>query len=187
MRLLWLVIAFYSPYLFATPSYHLQYKYYDVHAWNLERLEDDIYASSIVIDKGKKFMGRTDWKVKWGYSMLMVNELCRIYNVKIDYSVVLTMPKLQYAHKTPASIIAAFDRHYTELFQHEEQHMRHGFEAAKEVERALWTLDGMADCQQLELTANQLAKLIVDEYVLLDKKYDLLTNHGTHRAAIEGE
>lgn len=181
MRLLLLIIAMYSQYVLATPNYQLQYRYYDVHAWSVERLEDAILASSIVIDQGKKFMGSTDWNVKWAYSLAMVSDLCRIYDVRIDYSVVLTMPKLVLGNNTPSHIIEAFDRHYTELYKHEEQHIQHGFESAKEVEKALWSLDGMVDCQLLELTANQLAKLVVDEYVLLDKKFDLMTNHGRHK------
>lgn len=181
MRLLLLIIAMYSQYVLATPSYHIQYEYYDVYTWDVEYIEDDILAHSTVVDDGKKFMGRTNWRVKWRYSLVMVNDLCRIYDVSIDYSVVLTMPKLVLGNNTPSHIIEAFDRHYTELYKHEEQHIQHGFEAAKEVEKALWSLDGMADCQLLELTANQLAKLVVDEYVLLDKKLDLLTNHGRHK------
>lgn len=181
MRLLLLIIAMYSQYVFATPSYHIQYAYYDVYTWDVEYIEDDILAHSTVVDDGKKFMGRTNWRVKWRYSLVMVNDLCRIYDVSVDYFVVLTMPKLVLGNNTPRLIVEAFDRHYTELYKHEEQHIQHGFEAAKEVEKVLWSLDGMDDCKLLELTANQLAKLVVDEYVLLDKKFDLLTNHGRHK------
>lgn len=180
MKRFLILLFFLSANASATPSYHIQYEYYDVYAWDVEHIEDDILAQSTVVDDGEKFMGRTDWRVKWRYSMVMVNDLCRIYDIRIDFSVVLTMPKLVLGNNTPSHIIDTFDRHYMELYKHEEQHMQHGFEAAKEVEKALWSIDGMDDCKLLKVTANQLAKLVVDEYVLLDKKYDLLTNHGRH-------
>lgn len=180
MRILLLGLMFFSVSIFATPSYQIQYEYYDVYAWNQKHLIDDILVRSTIVIDGEKFMGSTDWQVDWRYSMAMVDEQCYIHDVVVDYRVVLTMPRLVGHLSAKWGLMGAFDRYYTALYAHEEQHMKHGFKAAKEIEIALWSIGAFTDCHALKLTANELAALIVDEHVLLDKKYDLLTNHGRY-------
>ena len=70
------------------------------------------------------------------------------------------------------------ERFYSVLLKHEEGHKDSGLYAARDIEKALLSLGSFNDCQELEITANQTAKKIIQKYNKRDKDYDRKTDYG---------
>lgn len=171
---------------FAAPAHAevretLGYEYYDASVAPGQTLLAALNAASTIREDGRTFHGHTGWYVKWTFRWYEnADRSCRITSVTTTVDTKITLPRI--SGGTPAQQ-QEFARFSAALKEHELGHRAVGKNAAEAVTRAIQSLPQMADCRQLEKTANDTGKRVIREHNEEDKRYDARTRHGRDQGA----
>lgn len=123
--------------------------------------------------------GFTRWKITRWYGFEEADGRCSPQGAKVYLAIRYKMPKLFPAYSDPA-IKRTFDRYYRSLLEHEEGHGNVARMAALEVDRML-AQTSAENCLALKRLESEKFQEIIREHRLLDKRYDIITNHGRNQ------
>lgn len=128
-------------------------------------------------DKTKNW-ALTKWYVRWNYRYSGGTGSCGIASVSTGLSIAYTLPNWENRSQAPESLQGSWDRMMAALKKHEDQHARHGIDAAKEIDAAISNMKARSTCDELGNAANAAAAAIVKKHAQRDVEYDRATNHG---------
>ena len=158
--------------------------YYSVAGDSVEDLWADVLTKTPVEHNGKKYAAFTRWQVNWHFRWQHDGSSCDITSVETSLDVTYTLPRLEHAARTPASVVERWEAYYAALFDHEQGHKDLGAQAAMQIENDILRLGPRTTCAELESDANAIAKKVVEAYSRIEKEYDRSTNHGLNTGAV---
>ncbi|WP_455233268.1 DUF922 domain-containing protein [Geopseudomonas aromaticivorans] len=158
----------------------LRFKHYQVDLDRWASLDYLLTAASPIRRDGNVYHGYTMWRVIWQYEWEVKDGLCRFERVDTQLNAQITIPFPQGGSPRRRE---RFANYVHALYQHELGHYRFGQMAAQHVRSELRRLPADTDCQRLTEAANSEALRIIGHYTAMERKYDLLTNHGSSQGA----
>lgn len=164
---------------FAEPSLTKNVEYYDIKGWDAALIHQEMDAKGPVDrNSGNRVWAHTHWRIKWKFDYLEENLNCSIQDVRTDVTVDFVVPRWTERDKASASVQSKWDKFYTALQQHEQQHALYGIQAAREIEKIIPTLPKKRLCKQIGEDANARAQEIIRKYNKKDIEFDAKTDHG---------
>lgn len=130
-------------------------------------------------DGKERFWAHLTWLVTWRYEHRQSGDQCRITSVTTDLRLDYVLPRWTNHDEAEPAFQALWRTFFTALRSHEDQHARHGIDAAREIDAALRNLPGQPTCTELERAANARAGAIADDYAARDVAFDEATRHGS--------
>jgi len=127
---------------------------------------------------GQHANGLTSWQVEWSHTSEMRDGTCRLIALKVNTTVVTTLPQWQPPRQVRPALVRQWDKFLVKLQQHEAAHRQHGLQAAIAVREAAQAIPPQADCHALERAIASAGRREVRRYVAESRKYDVLTNFG---------
>lgn len=133
---------------------------------------------------GRRFDAYTAWRVDWNYLWWENPAECRLTKVTTRVRVSFTLPEWHQYDRGSPELQQKWDRYYEALHAHEKGHRDFGLRAARDIEQVIGGIGWRRTCAQLEKDANAAAQTILDHYILLEKQYDIETEHGAATGAV---
>jgi predicted secreted Zn-dependent protease len=159
----------------------LNYVYYPAAADGFSGLATILRRSTPIHSEGKEFFGDTVWRITWRFRWHYdADGSCRITESKTDVTGTITLPRLV---NGTTSQVKEMDVFLAALRTHELGHFNIGIDAAGAIDRAILSLPTMRSCELLDSEANRVAKQILEEKRLTEKRYDATTEHGKLQGA----
>jgi len=178
----WLVIA--CPPLAAEPVINESVRKYRISGQTAQDLRREMNLKGPAGAGGRRFDAYTAWWVKWNYRWRESTAECRIATVTTRVRVSFTLPQwCQYDRGSP-ELQQKWDRYFAALYAHEKGHRNFGLNAAREIEQVIRDIGRRGTCAQLEKDADAAAQASLDHYILLEKRYDIETEHGAATGAV---
>lgn len=159
---------------------HLDYSYYEVDGSPADTsLHERLNNASPVRHEGKLYHARTDWNIDWRFNWETTeNNRCAISDVRTTLDAIILLPSIK---TEDAELQQAFNDYLRLLQVHEQGHYLIGVQAANAIMFQVGRLTG--PCDRIEEQANELAMVILDEYIAREKLYDKVTRHGLEQDA----
>ena len=162
---------------------HAEDRFYVISPRSPHDIKNELRRMTPLRERGGSFNGRTDWKIDWRYQTTGDANGCNIHNVKVNISIVTTLPALS-QYVTDPQTIKAFERFRDALVAHERNHGKNGLAAAEEIDAALSSIPTQRDCNAVSRLAEQYSQSIINKYVQKDREYDYRTRNGMTEGAI---
>lgn len=154
---------------------------YEVDQDDDETLLQAINAESPIRQRGQIFHGFTKWFIRWNYRWWEDdNGTCRITEVTTTLDIDMILPELDDA--TPEAA-AEFRRYIRNLRLHEDGHRDIARAAAEKIDAGIRRLPSMASCDALSRAANQFGQGVLAETRVIERQYDVSTEHGCTQGA----
>ena len=125
----------------------------------------------------------TYWYIRWSYPFERRADSCDTGPVKVSVSIRMQMPQWSPPADAASDVSESWNRYLRALEHHENGHVNHGLQAAREVLEQLQRLDAKESCPAMDLAANAAANRILEDYRQRDKAYDQRTRHGATQGA----
>lgn len=161
----------------AEPKVDTLFVFYDIFPTSKHDLRAELFKRSPIKRNGETFHGNTDWHVSWNFRWKNTNGICNITEANTSVRVTYTLPQIAKDHPAAQPVRKSFKNYYSLLFKHEENHMKSGLYAAREIEIELLNLDALR-CDGFGDAVNARANKIIGKYNKQDKEYDKKTDHG---------
>ena len=162
----------------AEPSVNTVFKHYKIYPESKQDFQTELFNRSSINKEGRTFFGHTNWRVEWRFRWTRKNGKCRINQVTTSLDVTYTMPQIPEQHEVDTGLRASFESYYQLLLAHEQEHMKSGLYAAREIEDTLLNLGSFDHCDRLNDEANASGHRLIKKYNRRDIEYDRRTNHG---------
>ncbi|MDD2468398.1 MAG: DUF922 domain-containing protein [Desulfobulbus sp.] len=157
--------------------------YYDIKGITEQELQQQMNSSGFVEADGKSHYAYTNWYVKWNYTYLTNSTNCLIATATTTVDLTFHLPKWINSDAAPENLTNKWDRFFRNLELHEYGHKEIGVQAAKEIVKAIKSMEPRASCQELGEAANSLGQLILQKWKQEEVEYDVRTNHGIIQGA----
>jgi predicted secreted Zn-dependent protease len=168
----------------AEPTVSVTKEYYFVDGRTAQEIRNDLNAKTPVRQNGRKYDAHTKWNVDWHFWWRKKPGSCEISKVTTEVAVKYTLPELRDNYSIQNDLKEKWESYNRALVRHEEGHKDLGVNAARAIENGIWSLDPRHTCEQLEVDSNGIGHAIIEEYRILETKYDRETNHGMSEGAI---
>jgi predicted secreted Zn-dependent protease len=150
--------------------------YYDVQGRTYAELHADMRRLGPKLFGGS-FVGETRSPMSWTWRTESVaGTSCTLRDVRVRVSAEILLPRWTPPADADSSVIAEWKRFIAALETHEAGHKDISARAGREIKDKLRALTGM--CSQVSMQANDIARRIIDEANLAQKRYDAETRHG---------
>ncbi len=179
---LFILLVFLSGKAFSTPNITETTSYYSVEPKSVSDMYQVFMSSSPIMKEGKTYLGTTKWKVWWVWSWKYKNNRCYMKNVDAFVDIEYMMPKLAIKTYT-ADILFIWDKWYSRLEKHEQNHARYALETAKLGQKEILNIPSERKCEQLNASAELLSKELVEKLRQKNRLYDMRTIHGRTEGA----
>ena len=126
--------------------------------------------------------GRADWKISYKYQSRKEAGGCKVSSLTIDLELLMTLPRWTPPAGASADLVSRWERYIAALRVHEDGHLDHGRNAAREFQ----TVSGSAaaaDCGALDGALRQRFARLIADYQARDRAYDARTEHGKTQGA----
>lgn len=154
---------------------------YEVDHEEGQTLLEAINQETPIRERGKIFHGYTKWFIRWNFRWWEdPNGTCRITEVTTSLDVDMTLPELDDA---TAAARARFNTYLRALREHEDGHRKIARDAAQQIDRGILALRPMSSCSALSQAANDLGQSILSNTRVIERKYDVDTDHGCTQGA----
>ena len=165
----------------AEVSESIAYRYYVAKPSADTTLSRSVLQASPIRKNGKTYMGHASWNVKWEMAWTQrINGQCTMDKVRTHLHAVITLPQVALSD---AQEQTRFDHFFKVLRDHEIGHVEIAREAAREIDRRIHKMPGMASCYELESAANALGHRLLGEARQRGQDYDVQTSHGKTQGA----
>jgi predicted secreted Zn-dependent protease len=132
---------------------------------------------------GKTYHARTNWNVKWRYTVNAKGTRCTVNTTTVTVRIGMYMPRWDKRSEVPRKLQDKWDKYYVSLRLHENGHMNHGVAAADEIKRMLFQRSSNQSCAALKEEIRSAADAIIADYIKKDATHDASTNHGRRQGA----
>jgi predicted secreted Zn-dependent protease len=164
----------------AAPSILANVDYYDVTGeTGAELVREMSRLGPPDLDKpGERFWARLGWRVNWQYRYAEADGTCGITNATLTVRLDFIYPRWANFDDGPPDLQALWGPFMEATRKHEQQHAKHGTDAALAIEAMLLGHERMPTCTALQQSADARAHEIADAASAKDVEYDRLTQHG---------
>lgn len=179
MRLLLpILVLLWSDPLFAEPLVNIAFEHYDIYPTAHKDLRNELIRNSPIKKSDQIHFGHTAWTVEWRFKWRKQNGQCKINQVTTSLDVTYILPRIAPGFSIDSKLEKSFNRYYDLLFAHEQEHMKSGLYAARDIEAALLNLKSFEQCNVLDKHANATGHALIEKYKERDREYDRKTRHG---------
>ena len=168
--------------VWAGPRVKTEFNTYTVYLGDNRNIKTELNQASPILENGRIYHGRTDWKTKWDFRWKKEHELCRISSVTTSVKIVYILPKAR-SLPTDSKQKKRYQEYYSSLLAHEKGHGQFGIDMANEIERRLSKMKSSGNCEVFSANVNKKAYEILEKYKRLDAEYDVVTGHGKTQGA----
>lgn len=182
-RLLVLMLCLNTSVLKAEPSIDIRTRFYTVSGTDSASIHRSIQRNGPIGNDGRRYHAYTQWKIDWNYRWTQTQLNCRLSQLSVDLEIHYLLPELQAVESLPSRLRNNWERYYTALYRHEQQHSDYGIQAAQELEQQLSAI-GVRPCGELEDELIQSAQRVLDKYRELEKAFDRDTDHGIRQGVM---
>ena len=150
--------------------------YYDVHGRTYDELRADMRRTGEQLF-GSSFVGETRSPMRWNWRLEQTGtSFCSIRDVTVSVNAQITLPRWTPPPDAEPGLAAAWNQFLTALETHEAGHKDISARAGRDIVHRLQTLTGL--CSQINSSANEIARAIVDKAAEEQRTYDAETRHG---------
>jgi len=160
-----------------------RFVYYDVAGHTATKLRQELDVKGPLDRNGKRFDGRTTWRLNWTYRYAPDGNGCRFTGMSASLAGTIILPRWTHSEHASHSLVKKWDGYLAALRIHEEGHYAHGVAAKREVETLGQSFRIPGDCKEIARIFNDEASAIVARYMALDVTYDRDTGHGETQGA----
>ena len=184
LALAWLWLLIVCPPLAAEPVISETVRKYRINGQTAQELRLEMNRKGPAGAGGRRFDAHTAWWVDWNYRWWENPAECRLTAVTTRVRVSFTLPQWDQYDRGSPELQQRWDRYFEALYAHEKGHRDFGLRAARDIEQVIWGIGRRGTCAQLEKDANAAAQATLDHYILLEKQYDIETEHGAASGAV---
>jgi predicted secreted Zn-dependent protease len=167
-----LILGVFSRLTMAEISEDVDFQYYQINPRSLGDLNREIRRSS----GNPLWTGFTRWSITYWYGYQDSGEVCKLTNINVRLDIRYKMPKL-FQPNRDLTLKREFERYYSGLMEHEEGHADIARKAAVAVEGMLVEASATR-CEDLPQIEKAKYRSILSEYRDMQRRYDLITDHG---------
>lgn len=150
--------------------------YYDVHGRTYAELHADMRRLGPK-NNGSSFVGETRSPMSWSWRTESVaGSSCSMRDVRVKVNAEILLPRWTPPDNADSSVVTEWKRFITALETHEAGHKDISARAGRDLKDQLRALTGM--CSQVSMRANDVARRILDDANVAQKRYDAETRHG---------
>lgn len=165
----------------ASPAINITTRFYPVEGNDLISIQQSILKNGPIGESNQRFHAVTRWNTQWSYRWIETNDLCRLQDIEVNVDIEYVLPRLKTTAKQTQSIHRSWQKYYSALFKHEQQHKDYGVQAATEIERRLLAINKQMLCSTLQSSLTNTAQQVLKKYDRLEKEFDKKTNHGINQ------
>lgn len=155
-----------------------RHDYYEIHGSSEHELRQKMNTGGVVGSDGRTYDGYTNWYVKWNFTYQTTRTNCSIATATANVDVIYQLPKWVDRSTAPEALKHKWDRFIRNLELHEYGHRDFGIQAARDIVRAIGSIEPRASCKELGEAANSLGYLILEKSKQEEVEYDRRTRHG---------
>lgn len=164
---------------FSKPLVITNYKYYNIYPTDKHNLELSMDKTSPIESFGTVRHGTVSWKIAYMYKRERKKGICRISETKTKVNILYHVPKISKTHKSPKGTKRVFNRYYIILKDYLKKHGDFAVQAANEIENELLKIKPLSNnCDELKVSAKNLANSIIKKYKKKNKDYEIRTYEG---------
>lgn len=158
---------------------------YSISGSSVSDLGDQIaLLGPVDVGDGHRHAGYTRWHIEESYSFEENGKLCRIADVHISITTVLTLLEWSNKDRASAGLQERWSAFIGRLREHEAGHQRNGMSAAQEVREILIGVAPEPDCKSMGLKLDSQLGDVLARHRQADLDYDAQTSHGAKQGAV---
>ncbi len=176
-----ILASFLSIKLLASPEINVNTSYYKVKGLSQYEIREDINKKRFYHTRAN-YDAYTKWHVNWNFRWKKYGNSCKITDIETKVNIKIILPKLINKNQLNNDVLTKWNDYKKALIEHEDGHKDFGIQSAQEIEETLKNMPTY-DCNRIESKVNKKAKSIIKKFIILEKEYDIETNHGVNNGA----